>query len=61
MAKTTAYTCDECHQPVSSLYGVLRVIITSETEPQTNDDLDLCGFNCLEKFAKRGGRNQPTS
>lgn len=59
MASKTTYTCDVCKKPVSEMFGVLRVSIRGEKEKETDADLELCGFCCLETWIDRntwGGR-----
>jgi len=56
MAHKIKYTCDQCGKPVTKLYGPLFVHIWSDTEPQINNKLELCSTNCLEMYAKYGGK-----
>lgn len=54
MAHKTTYTCDQCGNEIGPLYGPLFVSIDSVSEPQVSAKLELCSFNCLEKYITRG-------
>ncbi len=50
MTHTIIYTCDVCKKPVTEMYGVLRVTVRGEKEPDVNADLELCSLSCLEDW-----------
>lgn len=57
MASKITYTCDQCDKPIPDLYGPLLVSVTSFTEPQCNENIHVCDFACLARWAsneKRG-------
>jgi len=51
--KTVKYYCDVCEKPVSELYGVLKLDLTSPLEPQINACGEFCGFDCAMAWLKK--------
>lgn len=54
--KTVTYKCDCCGEKIEGMYGPLFVTIRSPTEPQLNQDYDLCSFVCAEAVLRSEGR-----
>lgn len=50
MAHTIEYTCDVCWRPVTEVFGVLRVSIRGQQEPDVNAELELCSLDCLARY-----------